>query len=260
MSAFASLDNTVRAGYIIDLIIEAIAGSSAIAKGDGSTIDIARHIDHTLLKPEATEEHIRKLCEEAREYGFATVCVNPTYVSLAANLLQGLSTKVCTVVGFPLGAHLSEVKAVEAERAIRDGAKEIDMVINIGALKSGDDELVWRDIAAVVDICHKGAAVCKVIIEAALLTDDEKVRACQAAVRAQADFVKTSTGFGPSGATVHDVALMVQAVQGTSMGVKAAGGIRSLAEAKKMLEAGATRIGTSASVQIMKEYSRQSKS
>lgn len=188
------------------------------------------------------------------------MCVNPTYVFLAANLLQGSSTKVCTVVGFPLGAHLSEVKAVEAERAIRDGAKEIDMVINIGTLKSGDDELVHRDIAAVVDVCHNGGAVCKVIIEAALLTDDEKVRACQAARRAQADFVKTSTGFGPSGATVHDVALMVQAVRGTLMGVKAAGGIRSLAEAKKMLEAGATRIGTSAGVQIMKELSRRSES
>ncbi len=260
MSEFVSLDNTVRAGYIINLIIEAIAGSSATMKGDGSLIDIARHIDHTLLRPEATDEQVRRLCEEAKEYGFAAVCVNPTYVSLAAKLLQDSSTKVCTVVGFPLGAHLSEIKAVEAEHAIHDGAKEIDMVINIGALKNGDDELVYRDIAAVVDVCHDGGAVCKVIIEAALLTDDEKVRACQAARRARADFVKTSTGFGPSGATVHDVALMVQTVQGTSMGVKAAGGIRSLADAKKMIEAGATRIGTSAGVQIMKEWSRLSES
>jgi deoxyribose-phosphate aldolase len=229
-------------------------------QGGGSLKDIARYIDHTLLRPEATKDQIRKLCEEAKEYGFAAVCVNPTYVALAAKLLQDSLTKVCTVVGFPLGAHISEIKAVEAERAIRDGAKEIDMVINIGALKSGDDDLVYRDIAAVVDVCHDGGAACKVIIEAALLNDDEKVRACQASRRARADFVKTSTGFGPSGATVHDVALMVQAVQGTSMGVKAAGGIRTLAEAREMLEAGATRIGTSAGVLIMKEWSRLSES
>ncbi|MFH1011648.1 MAG: deoxyribose-phosphate aldolase [bacterium] len=215
--------------------------------------DIAHYIDHTLLRPEASEEQIAKLCQEAKDFGFATVCVNPTYVPLAAKLLRDSPVKVCTVVGFPLGTHTPEIKATETRRAVREGAKEIDMVINIGALKSGDDDLVYRDIAAVVEACRDGGAVCKVIIEAALLTDEEKVRACQAAKRARADFVKTSTGFGPGGATPHDVALMAETVRGTSIGVKAAGGIRTFADVKKMLEAGATRIGASASIEIMKE-------
>jgi len=205
-----------------------------------------------LLKPEATRDQIVQLCREAREYGFASVCVNPSYVKLAAELLRGSSVKVCSVVGFPLGATLPEVKAYEARRAIEEGAAEIDMVINIGALKSGDLELVKRDIASVVDVCHAKGALCKVIIEAALLTDEEKVLACQLARAAGADYVKTSTGFGPGGATVQDVALMRRTV-GPEMGVKAAGGIRSYEAAKSMVEAGATRIGASAGVKIVQE-------
>lgn len=214
--------------------------------------DIAKIIDHTLLKPEATRDQIVQLCREAREYGFAAVCVNPCYVKLAAELLRGSPVKVCSVVGFPLGATLPEVKAYEARRAIEEGAAEIDMVINIGALKSGDLELVRRDIAAVVDVCHAKGALCKVIIEAALLSDEEKVLACQLAKAAGADYVKTSTGFGPGGATVHDVALMRRTV-GPGMGVKAAGGIRSYEAARNMIEAGATRIGASAGVKIVRE-------
>lgn len=215
--------------------------------------DVAKYIDHTLLKPEATRQQIEQLCREAADYGFASVCINPSWVKLAADLLKGSSAAVCTVAGFPLGAHVPEVKAMEARRAIREGAREIDMVINIGALKSGDDEAVYRDIKAVVDACYDGRAICKVIIECALLTDDEKVRACRIARRARADFVKTSTGFASSGATAHDVALMAEAVHGARMGVKAAGGIRSYEDVKKMVEAGATRIGASAGVQIIKE-------
>ena len=214
--------------------------------------DIAKIIDHTLLKPEATRDQIVQLCREARECGFAAVCVNPCYVKLAAELLRGSSVKVCSVVGFPLGATLPEVKAYEARRAIEEGATEIDMVINIGALKSGDLELVKRDIASVVDVCHAKGALCKVIIEAALLTDEEKVLACRLAKAAGADYVKTSTGFGPGGATVQDVALMRRTV-GPEMGVKAAGGIRSYEAAKSMIEAGATRIGASAGVKIVQE-------
>jgi deoxyribose-phosphate aldolase len=215
--------------------------------------DIAGYIDHTALKPETTPDDIRKLCAEAAEYGFATVCINPCYVRLAAESLRGSPVRVCSVAGFPLGAVTSEVKAMEARRAIREGAREIDMVINVGVLKGRDDEYTYRDIRAVVEACEDGRAICKVIIEAALLTDDEKVRACLAAKRARADFVKTSTGFGPGGATAHDVAIMSRTVAGTRMGVKAAGGIRSFEEARKMIEAGATRIGASAGIQIVKE-------
>lgn len=216
---------------------------------------IAGVIDHTLLKPEATKEQVRRLCEEAKEHAFAAACINPTYVPLAAEMLRGSSVKVCTVVGFPLGALKTEIKVAEARSAIHDGAAEIDMVINIGALKNGDKELVHQDILAVVNACHEAGALCKVIIEAALLSDEEKVLACQAARRAQADFVKTSTGFGPGGATAHDVRLMAETVRGTSMGVKAAGGIRTLSDVQNMLEAGATRIGSSSGVQIMREVS-----
>jgi deoxyribose-phosphate aldolase len=213
---------------------------------------LASMIDHTLLKPEASEPQIRQLCDEAKRYGFATVCVNPAYVKLCAVLLNGSPVRVCTVIGFPLGATLSEVKAFETQQTIVNGAAEIDMVINIGALKSKDDEQVARDIAGVVRVAHTAGALVKVILEAALLTDEEKVKACQLAQAAGADFVKTSTGFGPGGATVHDVALMRQTV-GPDMGIKAAGGIRTLTDALAMIEAGANRIGASASVKIMAE-------
>jgi deoxyribose-phosphate aldolase len=215
-------------------------------------VNIAHMIDHTLLKPDATQDQITQLCLEAREYGFAAVCVNPANVKLAAQLLQGSPVAVCTVVAFPFGATLPEVKAYEAQQAIKDGATEVDMVINIGALKSKDYELVERDIATVVRTCHNNRAICKVIIEAALLTDEEKVKACQLAKAAGADFVKTSTGFGPGGATVEDVALMRRVV-GPEMGIKAAGGIRTFKAAKQMIEAGATRIGASAGVRIVQE-------
>lgn len=215
--------------------------------------DLAKHIDHTLLRPDATTAQIDQLCDEAAKYGFASVCVNPTYVRRCADRLKGSSAKVCSVIGFPFGAHVAEIKALETRRAIRDGADEIDMVINIGALKSGDDELVYRDIRAVVEACRDGGAICKVIIEIAMLTDEEKVRACVAAKRARAHFVKTSTGYGGGGATARDVALMGGAVCGTGIQVKAAGGIRSLADAQQMIAAGATRLGASAGVKIVQE-------
>lgn len=215
--------------------------------------DIAHCIDHTVLKPNATRDDIKKLCTEAREFGFASVCVSPSYVSLAAEALSGSPVKVCTVVGFPSGAHLPEIKAMETRRAIRDGAREIDMVINIGALKSGNNDWVYRDIRGVVDACVDGNAVCKVIIEAAYLTDEEKVRACALARKARAHYVKTSTGFGPHGATAEDVALMSKVVRDAGIGVKAAGGIGSFTDAQKMIEAGATRIGASAGIKILQE-------
>ena len=214
--------------------------------------EIAKYIDHTLLKPDATQDQIAQLCYEARKYGFAAVCVNPVNVKLCSQLLRGTSVHVCTVVGFPLGATPPEVKAYEAQQAIDDGATEVDMVINIGALKSKDYALVERDIATVARTCHAGGAILKVIIETALLSDEEKVIACQLAKAAGADYVKTSTGFGPGGATVHDVALMRRVV-GPEMGVKAAGGIRSYREAEAMIAAGATRIGASAGVKIVQQ-------
>ena len=214
--------------------------------------DIARRIDHTLLKPEATREQIETLCREAREHGFATVCINPTWVALCADLLRGSETAVCTVVGFPLGATLAEVKASEAARVVALGACEVDMVMNVGALKSRDYRLAERDVAGVVAASRPGGAIVKVIIEAALLTDDEKVKACVVARAAGADFVKTSTGFGPGGATAADVALMRRVV-GPEMGVKAAGGVRDLKSAQAMIEAGADRIGASVGVKIVQE-------
>jgi deoxyribose-phosphate aldolase len=235
---------------LVDLGAERIGHPAGPDKLGG---DLARYIDHTLLKADAAPDDVRRLCDEARQFGFASVCINPTYVALAASCLRGTAVKVCAVVGFPLGAHTSQIKAAEARQAIRDGAREIDMVINIGALKGGDDEAVYRDIRAVTETCIDSRSICKVIIETALLSDQEKVRACQAARRARADYVKTSTGFGPSGATAHDVALMADAVRGTSIGVKASGGIRSLQEAREMIEAGATRLGVSAGVKIIKE-------
>jgi len=215
--------------------------------------DLARYIDHTLLKPNATEEQIRKLCAEALEFNFRSVCVNPTWVPLAAGLLRGSEVLTCTVVGFPLGANEPAIKAMEARRAIRNGAREIDMVINVGALKSGDDALVLRDIRAVVEDCVDGNAVCKVILETALLTDEEKRRASELARTARAHFVKTSTGFSTGGATVSDVALMAEVVHGAGMEVKASGGISSYRDARAMIEAGATRLGASASIGIVQE-------
>ena len=218
--------------------------------------EIARHIDHTLLKPEATRDQVVKLCHEAMQHGFATVCVNPTWIALCAELLRGQETRVCTVVGFPLGATLPEVKAYEAERAVALGACELDMVLNVGELKSGNYRLVERDVAAVVEAGRRGGALVKVIIEAALLSDDEKVKACVLAKVAGADFVKTSTGFGPGGATAADVSLMRRVV-GPGMGVKAAGGVRDLESAQAMLQAGADRIGASVGVKIVQESQGQ---
>ena len=235
------------------------AGAARVASGLGHVPTdqaIAAMIDHTLLKPDATQDQIAQLCYEARKFNFATVCVNPTHVKLCAQLLKDSPVKVCTVVGFPLGATPPEVKAYEAQEAINDGASEIDMVINVGALKSRDYDLVERDIATVTRTTHANNALVKVIIEAVLLTDREKIIACELAKQAGADFVKTSTGFGPGGATMEDVALMRRVV-GPKMGVKAAGGVRSYSEVKGMIEAGATRIGASAGVQIVGEAGRE---
>ncbi len=218
--------------------------------------NFATYIDHTLLKADAKKNEIETLCEEARKYTFASVCVNPTWVKTAAAALEGSPVKVCTVIGFPLGASTSEVKAFETENAIANGANEIDMVINIGALRNGDDEVVKKDIEAVVNAA-KGKAIVKVIIETSLLTDKEKRKACELSVLAGADFVKTSTGFSTGGATQEDVKLM-RAVVGPEMGVKASGGVRSLEDMKKMIDAGATRIGASSGVQIMQGLESQS--
>lgn len=211
---------------------------------------LAKYIDHTLLKPEATAADIDKLCDEARTYGFASVCVNGTWVRRCAEVLAGSNVMVCCVVGFPLGAMAPEVKAFEARRAIADGASEIDMVLNVGALKSGDQTFVRADIESVAQVCHASGARLKVILETALLTDAEKVSACRLAREAHADFVKTSTGFSKGGATKEDIELMRRNV-GPTMGVKASGGVRDQADAKAMIAAGATRIGASASVQIV---------
>jgi deoxyribose-phosphate aldolase len=218
----------------------------------GAPADVAAMIDHTLLKPDATRQNIEELCREAAQFKFATVCVNPVWVALSARLLAGTGVGVCSVVGFPLGATTPDVKEYETRRAIFDGAREIDMVINIGALKSGDLRTVERDIEAVTNPCHECGALSKVIIEAALLTDDEKVTACTLAKAASADYVKTSTGFGPGGATAADVALMRRVV-GAEMGVKAAGGVRDLDSVKAMIAAGATRVGASAGVKIVQQ-------
>lgn len=243
----SSHDYVERVQPVVRAGADRIASTLGIAPTDGS---LAHMIDHTILKPDASQDQIAQLCYEAQKYGFASVCVNPTNVKLCAQLLKGSDVLVCTVVGFPLGATPTEVKVFEAQQAIRDGATEVDMVINVGALKSRDYELVERDIASVARACHADNAILKVIIEAALLTDEEKVIACQLSKVAGADFVKTSTGFGPGGATVEDVALMRRVV-GPTMGVKAAGGIRTYEDAQKMIAAGASRIGASASVKII---------
>lgn len=214
--------------------------------------EVARFIDHTLLKPDASRSEILKVCEEGVRYGFASVCINPIWVREAACALRGSGVKVCTVIGFPLGANVPDTKVYEARRAIFDGASELDMVVNVGALKSGDHDLVSRDIRGVVEVAHEVGYICKVIIETALLTDDEKVSACLIAKEAGADFVKTSTGFSKGGATAADVALMRRVVGG-QMGVKASGGVRDLKQAQEMIRAGATRIGASVGVQIIQE-------
>lgn len=229
------------------------AGASRVSASERLTrIDpaVAALIDHTILKPDATRADVVKVCREARQYSFASVCVNPYWVPLVYSELAGSPVKVCTVVGFPLGATSTESKVAETVTALRGGAQEIDMVINVGALRSGDLETVKTDIREVVKVAHDAGAIVKTILETALLDDNQKVVACSLAKLAGADFVKTSTGFGPSGATAHDIALMRQAV-GPEMGVKASGGIRSLEDLKKMAAAGASRIGASASVKIV---------
>jgi deoxyribose-phosphate aldolase len=237
-------------------VLDAGASRLGMHATGGATAGIPGMIDHTLLKPDASRADIEKLCREAAEFHFATVCVNPAWVSLASRLLRGTGVGVCSVVGFPLGASAADVKNYETRRAIYDGATEIDMVINVGALKSGDLRTVERDIEAVVDPCRQCGVVSKVIIEAALLTDEEKVSACSLAKAAGADFVKTSTGFAAGGATVADVALMRRVV-GADMGVKAAGGVRDLEGLKAMVAAGASRVGASAGVRIVQETKGQ---
>ena len=236
-----------RTGQVVDAGAERLSSTLGVIPGN---MDLARMIDHTLLKPDATQDQIAQLCFEARKYGFASVCVNPTWVELCAKLLEGSPVKVCSVIGFPLGATAPEVKAFETQNAIDHGASEIDMVINIGALKARDLELVAKDIRGVVATSHARGAIVKVIIEAILLTDEEKTIACLLSKEAGADFVKTSTGFASGGATVHDVELMRKAV-GPDMGIKAAGGVRTFEDAEKMIQAGATRIGASAGVKIL---------
>jgi len=234
---------------VIEMGAERLGGKPEPAD---SARELAHHIDHTLLKPEATRSEIMKVCDEALAYGFAAVVVNPCWIREVAQRLRGSEVKPCTVVGFPLGATVTDVKVFETRRAIFDGARELDMVINIGALKSGDDDLVEDDIRRVVEACHENDALCKVIIETALLTKEEKVKACLLARRAGADFVKTSTGFSKAGATIEDVALMRRIV-GPEVGVKAAGGIRSAEIAQQMIQAGAKRIGASVGVKIVQE-------
>ncbi len=236
-----------RAGNVVSAGAERISSTMGVIPQD---LNLAKMIDHTLLKPDATQEQIAQLCFEARKYGFASVCINPTWVELCAKLLQGSPVKVCTVIGFPLGATSPEVKAFETQIALEHGATEIDMVINVGALKARDLEMVAGDIRGVVKAAHASKAIVKVIIEAILLTDEEKTIACLLSKEAGADYVKTSTGFASGGATVHDVALMRKVV-GPEMGVKAAGGVRTYEDAENMIKAGATRIGASAGVKII---------
>lgn len=242
-----------KMGNVINAGAERLSSTLGVIPQD---MNLAKTIDHTLLKPDATQQEIAQLCFEARKYGFASVCVNPTWVELCAQLLKGATAKVCTVIGFPLGATSSETKAFETETAIRQGATEIDMVINIGALKARDLDTVARDIRGVVNASHAHGIIVKVIIEAVLLNDEEKTIACLLSKEAGADFVKTSTGFAAGGATVHDVELMRKTV-GPQMGVKAAGGVRTFEDAESMIKAGATRIGASAGVKIIQGPSTQ---
>ena len=242
-----------RTGNVVSAGAQRLTSTLGVIPGD---LSLANMIDHTLLKPDATQQEVAQLCFEARKYEFASVCVNPTWVPLCAQLLQASRVKVCTVIGFPLGATSSETKAFETETAIRQGATEIDMVINIGALKARDLETVAKDIRGVVKAAHSHNIIVKVIIETTLLTDEEKTIACLISKEAEADFVKTSTGFAGGGATVHDVALMRKTV-GPEMGVKASGGVRTFEDAESMIKAGATRIGASAGVKIIQGPSKQ---
>jgi len=214
---------------------------------------IAGLIDHTLLKPDATPAQVEQLCKEARENQFCAICVNPVHIALVFQQLKGSGVKTCSVIGFPLGALTTEQKVAETRSVIDAGAEEVDMVLNNGALKAGDDETVRTDVAAVAEACHAGGAILKVILETGLLTDDEKLRACKLCIEAKADFVKTSTGFGFGGATVEDIALMSGAVKEAGLGVKASGGVRDYAAACVLIEAGATRIGTSSGIAIVTE-------
>jgi deoxyribose-phosphate aldolase len=236
-----------RAGNVVNAGAERLSSTIGVIP---QNLDLAKMIDHTLLKPDATQEQIAQLCFEARKYGFASVCINPTWVELCAKLLEGSPVKVCTVIGFPLGATSEEVKAFETQVALDHGATEIDMVINVGALKARDLDLVAKDIRGVVAAAHARRSIVKVIIEAILLTEEEKTIACLLAKESGADYVKTSTGFASGGATVHDVALMRRVV-GPDMGIKAAGGVRTYEDAENMIKAGATRIGASAGVKII---------
>jgi len=236
-----------RVGQVVSAGADRLSSRLGVIPQD---LNLAGMIDHTLLKPDATPDQIAQLCFEARKYNFASVCVNPTHVALCSQLLKGSPVKVCTVIGFPLGATSTEVKVFETQQAIQNGASEIDMVINIGALKARDLELVARDIRSVVEVSHNAGAIVKVIIETALLTDEEKTIACLISKEVGADFVKTSTGFASGGATVEDVALMRRVV-GSELGVKASGGIRTREDAENMVKAGATRIGASAGVKIV---------
>jgi len=242
-----------KTGNVVSAGAERLTSTLGVIPED---LNLAKMIDHTLLKPDATQQEIAQLCFEARKYDFASVCVNPTWVSLCAQLLQGSRAKVCTVIGFPLGATSSDVKAFETKSAIEHGATEIDMVINIGALKARDLELVAKDIRGVVNAAHSRGIIVKVILETALLTDEEKTIASLLSKEAGADFVKTSTGFAGGGATVHDVELMRKTV-GPEMGVKASGGVRTFEDAENMIKAGATRIGASAGVKIIQGPSKQ---
>ena len=243
------------AGHVLSAGAERLTSTIGVIPED---LAMAKKIDHTLLKPEATPDQIAQLCAEARKYGFASVCVNPAWIRLSADLLRGSPVKVCSVVGFPLGATPTNVKVYETEQVLRDGAQEIDMVINIGALKAGLNEAVAKDIRSVVEAAHKGGAIVKVIIEVALLSDEEKVIASLLSKEAGADFVKTSTGFASGGATIYDVELMRRTV-GPQMGVKAAGGVRTREDADNMVKAGATRLGASAGVKIVQGDGEQKK-
>lgn len=225
--------------------------TASVGLKDGNfDLSLARMIDHTLLKPEATKQQVEELCAEAKQYSFASVCINPSFVKLCAQLLRGTSVKVCTVIGFPLGMTSTETKTFEVEQAMKDGARELDMVLNVGMLKSSENTYVENDIRSVAQAVHRTGSLLKVIIETGLLTDEEKVRACVLAKRAGADFVKTSTGFAKGGATAGDIRLMRKVV-GSGLGVKASGGVRTQEQALELIESGADRIGASASVKIV---------